>query len=109
MKERGVSRRYQGPYRDIHMPRNSAHGPIMGALVFLFGFAMVWYIWWLACTSFLGIVLAIVIRSTDDETDYTIPVAEVKRIEEERDEEARAINENRVAPGQMAAKLAPEA
>jgi len=109
MKERGISRRYPGPYHDISMPKNAAHGPVMGALAFLFGFAMVWYIWWLAAVSFLGIVLAVVIRSTDDETDYTIPAAEVKKIEDERYEEAGAAHENRAAPGQITAQLAPEA
>jgi cytochrome o ubiquinol oxidase subunit I len=108
MKEKSVPSRYPGPYHDILMPRNAAHGPVMGALAFLFGFAVVWYIWWLACASFLGFVLAIVIRSTDDETDYVIPAAEVKRIEDERYRQARAANENGVASGPTAAQLTPE-
>lgn len=108
MKERGVSRIYPGPYHNIHMPKNAAHGLVLGAFAFLFGFAMVWTIWWLASVSMLAMVLAIVIRSTDDDTDYTIPAAEVKRIEDERYEEAGAAHENHAAPEQMAAQPAPE-
>ncbi|EFK11065.1 cytochrome o ubiquinol oxidase, subunit I [delta proteobacterium NaphS2] len=121
MKERGVSWKYSGPYHDIHVPKNAVHGPIMGVLAFLFGFAMVWYIWWLALAGLVGIVLAVVIRSTDDDTEYTIPSDEVKRIEAERpapvlrrieDEPygaATAAHGNLAAPGQLAAQPAPEA
>ena len=57
---------------------------IIGVLAFLFGFAMVWYIWWLAIVSFLGLVLTVIGRSLDDHTHYAIPAVEVERIEEER-------------------------
>jgi cytochrome o ubiquinol oxidase subunit 1 len=87
MKERGVPRRYSGPYHDIPMPKNAPHGPIVSVLAFLFGFAMVWYIWWLACASFRGTVLTIIIRSTDEKTEYIIPAAEVQRIEDAHPQE----------------------
>ena len=35
-------------YQDIEIPKNSPVGVIMGGLSFVFGFAMVWWIWWLA-------------------------------------------------------------
>jgi cytochrome o ubiquinol oxidase subunit 1 len=109
MKEKGISWRQTGPFHDIDIPKDTALGPIMGALAFLFGFAMVWSIWWLASISMLAMVLAIVIRSIDDDTDYTIPAAEVKRIEDERYAQATAANKNRKATGQMAPQPAPEA
>jgi cytochrome o ubiquinol oxidase subunit 1 len=46
-KENGTA--YQAPakYEPIHMPNNTATGVVMGALLTVFGFAMIWHIWWL--------------------------------------------------------------
>jgi cytochrome o ubiquinol oxidase subunit 1 len=81
MKQRGTAYRRPARYEDIHMPKNTGAGVIIGALSFVFGFAAVWYIWWLVAVSAIGIVIAVVARSSDDDTDYIIPAAEVERIE----------------------------
>jgi cytochrome o ubiquinol oxidase subunit 1 len=109
MKERGVAYRQPEQFHDIHMPKNSAYGPIIGALAFVFGFAMVWTIWWLAAVSALGMLLTIILRSADDNTDYIIPAAEVKRIENERHRQIRSAAAHRQTSGQMAPEPAPEA
>ena len=44
------------------MPKNTPHGLIIGALAFVFGFAMVWYIWWLAVFGALGILAMVIAR-----------------------------------------------
>ena len=108
MKERGVAYRQPDQLHDIHMPKNAAHGPIIGALTFVFGFAMVWYIWWLAAVSSLGMLLTIIVRSADDDTDYIIPVAEVKRIENKRYRQIRSAAADRPIAGRMAPDPAPE-
>jgi cytochrome o ubiquinol oxidase subunit 1 len=84
MKTRGTA--YQPPdrYQDIHMPGNTSAGFINGVLAFIFGFAMVWHIWWLALVGSLGMLIAVIVRTSDDHTDYTIPAAEVERIERQR-------------------------
>jgi cytochrome o ubiquinol oxidase subunit I len=84
MKARGTA--YQPPdrYQDIHMPGNTSAGFINGVLAFLFGFAMVWHIWWLALVGSLGMLITVILRTSDDHTDYTIPAAEVERIERQR-------------------------
>ncbi|MEJ2656484.1 MAG: cytochrome o ubiquinol oxidase subunit I [Desulfobacterales bacterium] len=81
MKEKGVA--YQKPekYDDIHMPKNTGAGFVNGVLSFIFGFAMVWHIWWLAILCALGMLLLVIVRSTDDDIEYTVPAAEVERIE----------------------------
>jgi cytochrome o ubiquinol oxidase subunit 1 len=84
MKEKGVAHRRPDQYNDIQMPRNAPHGLILGALAFLFGFAMVWYIWWLAILAFLGGLFTVIARSMDDDIHYVIPAAEVERIESAR-------------------------
>jgi cytochrome o ubiquinol oxidase subunit 1 len=84
MKEKGVAYRQPDSYHDIRMPRNAAHGFIIGGLTFIFAFAMVWYIWWLAALSALALLVTVIARSFDDDTHYTVPVAEVERTENER-------------------------
>ncbi|MFD2190582.1 cytochrome o ubiquinol oxidase subunit I [Pistricoccus aurantiacus] len=71
------------PYEDIHMPRNTVAGPVMGVLSIAFGFAMVWHIWWLAGASAIGIFVAFLLRVFNDDVDYYVPAAEVERIERE--------------------------
>jgi cytochrome o ubiquinol oxidase subunit 1 len=71
-------------YHDIYLPKNSGAGIIIAGLAFLFGFGMIWHIWWLVLAAFVGIVLSIIIRTTDDDSEYLIPAAEVARTEKAR-------------------------
>jgi cytochrome o ubiquinol oxidase subunit 1 len=84
MKEKGVAYRRPAHYHDIEMPKNAPHGLIIGALAFVFGFAIIWYIWWLAILAALGMLAAVIARACDDDTYYLIPAAEVERLENER-------------------------
>ena len=43
---------------------------ILGAVAI--GFALVWHIWWLAIAGLLGVVVTLILRSYDDDIDYTI-------------------------------------
>ncbi|MBL6650808.1 MAG: cytochrome o ubiquinol oxidase subunit I, partial [Reyranella sp.] len=81
MKERGVTYAPPAGYEDIEIPKNSPAGVIMGGLAFVFGFAMVWWIWWLAIASALAMWATMIWRSSDDETDFILAAAEVERIE----------------------------
>ena len=63
MKEKGVAYRRPDQYHDIEMPKNAPHGLIIGALAFVFGFAMIWYIWWLAILAALGMLVTVIARS----------------------------------------------
>lgn len=69
MKQRGAST--QKEYEDIHMPKNSSTGFFIGMASLLFGFAIVWHIYWLAALSVMFAILCAVIRcSGEDEHDY---------------------------------------
>ena len=50
-------------------------------LSFVFGFAMVWHIWWLAALGSALIAITIMVRSSIDETEYLLPAGEVEKIE----------------------------
>jgi cytochrome o ubiquinol oxidase subunit 1 len=45
-KRDGEAYKVPAKYSDIHMPNNTATGLVMGALLTVFGFAMIWHIFW---------------------------------------------------------------
>lgn len=86
MKQRGQPYPEPSPeaYEDIHLPKNSGIGVILGGLGFLLGFAVTWYIWWLAVFCLLGVIASLAIRSFQDHTMHVIPAAEVAALEKVR-------------------------
>jgi hypothetical protein len=53
-------------------------------------------------------LLTIIVRSADDDTDYIIPAAEVKRIENKRYRQIRSAAADRPIAGRMASDPSPE-
>ncbi|OUJ02762.1 cytochrome o ubiquinol oxidase subunit I [Acetobacter cibinongensis] len=83
-KENGIDTRCAGgPYEAIHMPKNTAAGLLVGGFSLVFGFAAVWYIWWLAAIGLIGVIGTVIARSANKDIDYYIPADEVARIENE--------------------------
>ena len=108
MKEKGVAYLRPDHYNDIEMPKNAPHGLIIGALAFVFGFAMIWYIWWLAILAALGMLVTVIARSCDDDIHYLIPAAEVERIENERFRQLAAVAKRRPADEPTIPEPVPE-
>ncbi len=71
-------------YEDIRMPRNTAAGIYISGFAFAAGFALVWHIIWLAVVGILGIIVCLIARTFNDDIEYTLTAAEVKKIEEDR-------------------------
>jgi len=71
-------------YEDIHIPKNTAAGIYISIFSFLAGFGFVWEIVWLWVVSLLAIVICIIVRTFNDNTEYTITAAEVRKLEEDR-------------------------
>ncbi len=71
-------------YEDIHMSRNTAMGLYIAGLSFLFGFGLIWHMMWLVALSMLGIIVCLVVRSFDYDTDYYVSAVEIERIEGSR-------------------------
>ena len=107
MKEKNIAYRQPDRYSDIHLPKNTAKALINGALVFLFGFSMVWHIWWLAIFCALGIFFTLIVRASDDDTHYTVPAAEVERIENRRYRQLTTAAGSRPAGGQTSLQPSP--
>lgn len=68
-------------YEAIHLPKSSPFGIIVASFVFLIGFGLIWHIWWLAALGFLGTIIALIIRMSDDDSEYSLSVEEIKKIE----------------------------
>ncbi len=73
-----------GSYEPIHMPANTPIGFYIGSLSFLLGFAMVWYMFWLAVVCIVGILGCLIYRFFDTHVDYMVPVEEIEKIERAR-------------------------
>jgi cytochrome o ubiquinol oxidase subunit I len=83
MKSRGYARPLEG-FRAIHMPKNTWAGVVLAALSTVFGFAMIWYIWWLAALSFAAIIATAIAHTFDYDRDFHIPAEAVVGAEGER-------------------------
>ena len=78
------------PYEDIHMPRNTGVGFVIGVVAFILSFGLIWDIWWLAGVSAVITLAAVIYRSFDYDTEYYVTAAEVERIENEISNRNRA-------------------
>ena len=84
MKKRGVAYHKPSRYHDIYIPKSTGAGVVLGVLAFLFGFAMVWHIWWMAIACGVGMWAVIIARTYDDDTEYRLSADDVEKIENQR-------------------------
>jgi cytochrome o ubiquinol oxidase subunit 1 len=68
-------------YKDIEITKNTPIPILVGTLAFIFGFGFVWHIYWLVILAFAALIAAVIWRASDDQPEYTISAAEVKKIE----------------------------
>ncbi len=81
-KQNGTAYQQPEKYKKIHMPKNTWAGVVIGCISFVFGFAMIWHIWWMAIASFLGMAVSYIIYTFTKESEhYYVPVEEVEALE----------------------------
>ena len=81
--KRGEAPPFNKEYEDIYLPVNTPMGMYIGMLSLVFGFCMVWHIFWLALISFIAIIACVIIRLSGNDPHEVITAAEVKRIEDD--------------------------
>jgi cytochrome o ubiquinol oxidase subunit 1 len=81
MKNRGYERPLTG-FKRIHMPRNTGTGLILSAISIAFAFAMIWYIWWLAIVSFIGLIAVAIGHTFNYNRDFYTPAEIVTSTED---------------------------
>ncbi|MDD5275440.1 MAG: cytochrome o ubiquinol oxidase subunit I [Methylovulum sp.] len=84
MKEKSTVDRQPVHYEAIDLPKNTSVGVVFGGLSFVFGFAMVWHIGWLAMAAGVAMLATVIARSFDDDTEYRLTAAEVGQLEGKR-------------------------
>lgn len=70
-------------YQEIHMPKNSPLGFYVGVASLALGFALIWHILWLIVVSTVAVFAIVIIRLSDNHTEYVVPASEVEKIEKE--------------------------
>ena len=80
MKNRGY-KAPEGGYRDIHMPANTEAGIVLAGLSVACAVGLIWYMWWLAAISFVGIIGYAIFHTFNYRRDFHIPASEVTETE----------------------------
>ena len=83
MKARGYERPVGG-FKAIHMPANTGAGFILSALSLIVGFALIWYIWWLAAAGFAALIGYAIFHTFNYRRDYYISAETVQATEDAR-------------------------
>ena len=83
MKECKAVRPVSG-FKAIHMPSGTGTGVVLAGLSVAFGFAMIWYIWWLAGLTLVGIFATAIFHTFNYKRDFHIPVEDVIASEDAR-------------------------
>ncbi|PWI57545.1 cytochrome aa3 quinol oxidase subunit I [Sulfoacidibacillus thermotolerans] len=80
-KQKGEMQPELEPLKPIHMPNDSGRPFILSVLFFIFGFGMVFTWYPMAAVAFIGILLSLILRSFEYDTDHTLSVDEIRRTE----------------------------
>ena len=69
-------------YEDIELPKNSPLAMIIAGGALVFGFSIVWHIWWLAVIGLLISIVTIIIRSMDEHPHYVVKAKELELLDQ---------------------------
>ncbi|MBC7512606.1 cbb3-type cytochrome c oxidase subunit I [Candidatus Saccharibacteria bacterium] len=76
-KQAGKTTIHEKDYVDIWLPKNSSVGLIVGVLAAMFGFGVIWHLWWLVGLSLLAIIVVVIRRTLDDDSEIHISANEL--------------------------------
>ncbi len=66
---------------DIELPKNSPIPVFIALGAFMFGFGIIWHMWWMVVLGLLIAVVCMLVRFMDENTGYVIPAAEIAKKE----------------------------
>jgi cytochrome o ubiquinol oxidase subunit 1 len=70
-------------YQPFQELKNTGVPIIIGGLSLTFGFAIIWHMWWLAAIGLFGLITTLIVRLSNDDTERTVTVAEIEKVEAE--------------------------
>jgi cytochrome o ubiquinol oxidase subunit 1 len=65
-------------YKPIEMPLHTPTGVIVAFFATVCGFALSWYIWWLAILGLIGAFAVLIWFAWRDEHEHLVPIEEVR-------------------------------
>ncbi|BAC24294.1 cyoB [Wigglesworthia glossinidia endosymbiont of Glossina brevipalpis] len=68
-------------YSPIHMPKNTSAGIFISGFALIFGFSMVWHIWWMSLLGIAGSIITWIFYSFKKDIDYYISIKTIHEIE----------------------------
>jgi cytochrome o ubiquinol oxidase subunit 1 len=68
-------------YKPIEVPKSSAIGFINAFFAVVTGFALIWYIWWMAGLGLVGAFVALLLFAFRDEDEIEIPAEQIALLE----------------------------
>lgn len=81
MKQDAHRKNHPTVYEDIYLPKNTPIGLYIGGFSFLVGFGLIWHILWLAAVGVLGIIICMIARLAEEDTEHCISAIEVEQME----------------------------
>ncbi|MFC3067874.1 cbb3-type cytochrome c oxidase subunit I [Phenylobacterium soli] len=87
IKQRAIETQQMSPeprYRPIEMPINSPVGIYTAFFASVFGFAMIWHIWWLAILALVAAFAGFVVFAWRDVHEFEVPAEEVAQADRAR-------------------------
>ncbi len=83
-KQETIRRPHKSEYVDIHLPQNNSMGLYIGLASLVAGFAIVWHMWWLVILCVVAIIAMVIMRTMDDNTEFTITGEELFELDSKR-------------------------
>jgi cytochrome o ubiquinol oxidase subunit 1 len=77
-KKAGNAYQLTDTYADIEVPKNSAMGPVLGAIGFVLAFGLVWHIWWMVILFFVAAVVTMMVHGFARDTTRMVTAQEVR-------------------------------
>lgn len=68
-------------YETILLPKNTPFAIATAFFAFIFGFSIIWHLFWLSPIALIGVIICIILRAESEGTEYKITPAEIKAIE----------------------------
>lgn len=69
-------------YEPIHMPKNTYAGILISFFALIFGFGIIWHIWWIVILNACGIIMTWVLYTFKKNKEYYVPITLIKKIED---------------------------
>lgn len=79
--QKQAKKKVEKVYEDVHLPKNTGMGIIIAAFSLVTGFAIIWHIWWLAAAGLILVLGAIIVRASDEDTEYTLTADHLKELD----------------------------